>query len=219
MKWYSKILPSGFKHVPSNPMLAVAKNGEVLDAQTLLNFSVRTRTDGKTYIAINTWNEKLRHVETETHLVEDLIKEAFGGSGTVVWRDIPGFEAYKISQGDGTVVNKATGDIVPIEKGRQDTVLIFKSGRELRNSVWRLLQLAFPEDYNIPVPEESYPECGEKLVNHRAKTITVNNAPIALEGLRQIQGTKGRHYPGPLRDQTIWDLIDHLIKELEKTDA
>lgn len=204
-------LPSGFKQVPTNFLFAVSKAGGVLNAQTLSPFIItRDGTDGLPYIRINKYDREFGRIEQETYYVKDLIKDAFGGTGDVIWRDIPGYEAYKISQNDGTVVDKKTDEIVPIEKGELDSVLLFKSGRELRHSVWDLLKSAFPEDYTSPEPKEQ--------IKDQSKMIKINNVPMAREALLQLKNSRTcdtYQFPGPLRDQTIWDLIDHLLTALD----
>lgn len=207
-------LPSGFKQVPSNPLFAVSKAGGVLNAQTLSPFIItRDGTDGLPYIRINKYDREFGRIEQETYYVKDLIKNAFGGTGIVVWRDIPDYEAYQISQNDGTVRNKKTNEIVPIELGREDTVLLFKSGRDKepqRLSVWDLLKSAFPEDYTSPEPKEQ--------IKDQSKMIKINNVPMAREALLQLKNSRTcdtYQFPGPLRDQTIWDLIDNLLTALD----
>jgi hypothetical protein len=199
------ILPAGFKHVPSNMLFAVSRDGRVINAQTHLSIRTTVDDDGVAHVTFYTYDPKVKKNERIVMSVYTLIDEAFG----VEWADIPGYPAYKISRDGLTVVNKSTKTSVPIY---QETVPIFKSGRDLIPDVWLiedLLKLAFPEKEDVP----ETPRREARLTN-RSKTITVNNAAIAREALMQIQRTKGRHYPGPLRDQTIWDLIDHLVEEL-----
>lgn len=204
-------LPEGFKEVPSNPLFAVSEDGRVYHIQRGVYVSRVTTNDGVPEVVYYTYDPITKKNTQHWVAVQDLIQEAFGkAEENYDWGDIPEFPAYKIRRDGTKVVNQATKEVLPIY---QDEVYLYKSGRDREPTlclISDLLRSAFP-------PEESNPEYSERI-EHQTKTITVNNPTIAREALLQIQRTKGRHYPGPLRDQTIWDLIDHLVEQLDKPD-
>lgn len=200
----------------------------------------------------------------------------------VVWKDVPDYSGYRIAK-DGTIVVRSTWENLPLESyDGDDTVYLYKSGRDTKAdklSVKVLLKLAFPEIkdetiINGDISQSSVSEEARRLVarngnqilrgvgvvsdrnsgtftmflpdgapqillntlawdiqvedefdllwkcasenfDTQSKMIKINNIPMTREALLQIKRTEGRHYPGPLRDKTIYELIDYLLKELE----
>jgi hypothetical protein len=125
------------------------------------------------------------------------------------FKKVPGEKFVAISR-VGEVINSETGLSMAIRAdGRQERYIYIYDADEDRRV-----------RYISDMIRETFVDAKESIpvINHRERKISISNPPLMREALMQIQATKGRHYPGPLRDQTVWDAVDYLVRQLEELD-